>query len=107
MNGELSIKSIDSSNYNAMAKAMGISLDNDSNSVIKLPRLKIENESIMRDSKIDGKKVKEEIMEAGSFKLSSPEDENVFYGKHVAVRIFMQRFMYKKFFMDTKKYGKF
>ena len=106
MNGELSIKSIDSSNYNAMAKAMGISLDNDSNSVIKLPRLKIENESIMRDSKIDGKKVKEEIMEAGSFKLSLPEDENVFYGKSVVVRIFMQRFMYKKFFMDTKKYGK-
>ena len=49
MNGELSIKSIDSSNYNAMAKAMGISLDNDSNSVIKLPRLKIENDILMEE----------------------------------------------------------
>ena len=89
MNGELSIKSIDSSNYNAMAKAMGISLDNDSNSVIKLPRLKIENESIMRDSKIDGKKVKEEIMEAGSFKLSLPEDENVFCCKNFYATIYV------------------
>ena len=108
MVNEISIKSIDNDNYAIMAKAMGVSLDKESggSTSVKLPRLRIVNQPIMKDSKINGKKVKEEIMEAGHFELKLPDDENVFYGKNIEIRLFMQRFMYKKWIPFANKYEK-
>ena len=95
---EISIKSIDNDNYAVMAKAMGVSLDKEGggSTSVKLPRLRIVNQPITKQTKVNGKKMQEEVMEAGHFELSLPENENVFYGKNIEIRIFMQRFMYKK-----------
>ena len=105
---EISIKSIDNDNYAVMAKAMGVSLDKEGggSTSVKLPRLRIVNQPITKQTKVNGKKMQEEVMEAGHFELSLPENENVFYGKNIEIRIFMQRFMYKKWIPFANKYEK-
>tara|TARA_R100001509_G_C4851449_1_gene210250 strand:+ start:340 stop:1242 length:903 start_codon:yes stop_codon:yes gene_type:complete len=108
MNNELTIKSIDSTDYSVMSKAMGLSSESNgsSSSSIRLPILRIHKDALMQDSKINGKKIKEEILPEGSYELKIIDDKNSYFSNKISIRIFMQRFMYKKFFGATKKYEK-
>ena len=89
---------IDTNNYHAMAKAMGIASEGSGsdNKTNNLPRLKINHSPIMGEEEIKGKATKVEVVEGGTYKLDVP-DENIFYSKSATIRPFIQRFMYKRF----------
>ena len=91
---------IDTNNYEAMAKAMGIAGESSKSSDTKksqqLPRFRINHSPIMGETKMNGKNVNVEIVEGGTYKLEIPDGET-YYSKTASIRPFMQRFMYKRF----------
>ena len=91
---------IDTNNYEAMAKAMGIAGEGTKSSDTKknqqLPRFRISHSPIMGETKMNGKNVNVEIVEGGTYKLEIPDGET-YYSKTASIRPFMQRFMYKRF----------
>jgi len=89
---------IDTSNYAAMAKAMGIAgetttSDKKSNT---LPRFKINHSPIMGEAEVQGKSMNVEVVQGGTYKLDIPDDKAV-YATSATIRPFIQRFMYKRF----------
>jgi len=97
-------------NFAQMAEAMGMAVDiakpkKQSN----LARLKLDHKGIMGEEAVGGKKKKVEVVSAGSYVLDRPNLDPV-YGNDVTIRLFNQRFMYKKYIQgsgDTKsKYVK-
>jgi len=97
-------------NFAHMAEAMGMAVDiakpkKQSN----LARLKLDHKGIMGEEVVGGKKKKVEVVSAGSYVLDRPNLDPV-YGTDVTIRLFNQRFMYKKYIQgsgDTKsKYVK-
>jgi hypothetical protein len=97
-------------NFAQMAEAMGMAVDiakpkKQSN----LARLKLDHKGIMGEEVVGGKKKKVEVVAAGSYVLDRPNLDPV-YGNDVTIRLFNQRFMYKKYIQgsgDTKsKYVK-
>ena len=97
-------------NFAQMAEAMGMAVDiakpkKQSN----LARLKLDHKGIMGEEVVGGKKKKVEVVSAGSYVLDRPNLDPV-YGSDVTIRLFNQRFMYKKYIQgsgDTKsKYVK-
>lgn len=91
---------IDTNNYEAMAKAMGIAGEgtksSDTKKTQQLPRFRISHAPIMGETKMNGKNVNVEIVEGGTYKLEIPDGET-YYSKTASIRPFMQRFMYKRF----------
>jgi len=91
---------IDTNNYEAMAKAMGIAGEgtkaSDNKKTQQLPRFRINHSAIMGETKMNGKNVNVEIVEGGTYKLEIPDGET-YYSKTASIRPFMQRFMYKRF----------
>jgi len=91
---------IDTNNYEAMAKAMGIAGEgtksSDAKKTQQLPRFRISHSPIMGETKMNGKNVNVEIVEGGTYKLEIPDGET-YYSKTASIRPFMQRFMYKRF----------
>jgi len=97
------ITTIDTNNYAAMAKAMGIA--NEGTTAKKastLARLRIHHSPIMGTAEVNGKKVNMEVVEAGMYKLEVP-DGPTYYASSVNIRPYMQRFMYKRFLMGSGK----
>ena len=89
---------IDTSNYAAMAKAMGIAGENSSSDKKSntLPRLKINHSPIMGEAEVQGKSMNVEVVQGGTYKLDIPDDKAV-YATSATIRPFIQRFMYKRF----------
>lgn len=91
---------IDTNNYEAMAKAMGIagesSKSSDTKKTQQLPRFRINHSPIMGETTMNGKNVNVEVVEGGTYKLEIPDGET-YYSKSARVRPFMQRYMYKRF----------
>lgn len=91
---------IDTNNYEAMAKAMGIAGEgtksSDAKKTQQLPRFRINHSPIMGETKMNGKNVNVEIVQGGTYKLEIPDGET-YYSKTASIRPFMQRFMYKRF----------
>ena len=91
---------IDTSNYEAMAKAMGIAGEgtksSDTKKTQQLPRFRINHSAIMGETKMNGKNVNVEVVEGGTYKLEIPDGET-YYSKTAKIRPFMQRYMYKRF----------
>ena len=88
---EANLVTIDTNNYESMAKAMGIANETSSSNEKKtqqLPRFRIQHTPI-----IDGDEV---VVKGGTYKLDIPE-KDVLYGKTATIRPFMQRYMYKRF----------
>tara|TARA_R110002012_G_scaffold166030_1_gene328964 strand:+ start:170 stop:1081 length:912 start_codon:yes stop_codon:yes gene_type:complete len=98
---------IDTNNYAAMAKAMGIAGE-DSSAPKKsstLPRLKIQHKPLMGEGEMNGKSVKLEVVDGGNYSLD-PLDGNIVYGSSATIRPFMQRYMYKRYIPNlTAKAG--
>jgi hypothetical protein len=61
-----------------------------------LARLKIDHSGVMGEEEIKGKIKKVEVVDAGSYVLQRQEQPNV-YSKDVQIRLFNQRFMYKRY----------
>jgi hypothetical protein len=91
------LTTIDTNNYAAMAKAMGIA--NEGKTAAKsnsLARMRIHHSPIMGTAEVKGKTVNVEVVEGGTYKLEIP-DGPTYYASSVKVRPFMQRFMYKRY----------
>ena len=96
------ITNLDTNNYEAMAKAMGMSslavpTKEKTNS---LARLRIHHTPLMGQEEIKGKMTNVEVVSGGTYKLEIPEGET-YYAESVAIRPFLQRFMYKRFIKGT------
>jgi hypothetical protein len=97
-------------NFAQMAEAMGMAVDiANPKKQSNLARLKLDHKGIMGEEVVGGKKKKVEVVSAGSYVLDRPNLDPV-YGSDVTIRLFNQRFMYKKYIQgsgDTKsKYVK-
>lgn len=90
-------------NFADMAKLMGMSADTEqAPKVSTLARLRISHSPIMGETEVNGKKVKMEVVEGGTYKLEIP-DGPTYYAKSATIRPFVQRFMYKRFVMGNDK----
>jgi hypothetical protein len=91
------LTTIDTNNYAAMAKAMGIANEGSTSSKSSsLARMRIHHSPIMGTTEMNGKKVNVEVVEGGTYKLEIP-DGPTYYSSSVKIRPFMQRFMYKRY----------
>ena len=97
------VATLDTTNYAAMAKAMGMSIDAGAKEKSStLARLRIHHTAIMGEEEIKGKKVKVEVVGAGTYKLDIP-DGPTYYAESAIIRPYIQRFMYKRFIMGNDK----
>jgi|TARA_A100001391_G_scaffold193926_2_gene169759 hypothetical protein len=92
------LTTIDTNNYAAMAKAMGIASESASQKekVSTLARLRINHSPIMGQTEVKGKMVNMEVVSGGTYKLEIPDGET-YYASSIKMRPFLQRFMYKRF----------
>jgi len=89
------------SNFAAMADAMGMGVDIATpKKQNNLARVKLDHKGIMGEEVVGGKKKKVEVVAAGSYVLDRTNQEPV-YGTDVSIRLFNQRFMYKKYIQGT------
>jgi len=97
------LTTINTNDYAAMAKAMGIAHEKTSSSSSSLARLRINHSPIMGPAEVNGKTVNVEVVEGGTYKLEIP-DGPTHYASSIKIRPFMQRFMHKRFVQgDAKK----
>jgi len=99
----MELTTIDTINYNAMAKAMGMAVESASSNkkqASTLARLRISHSAIMGEAEVNGKVKNVEVVEGGTYKLEIP-DGPTYYAQSAVIRPFLQRFMYKKFVMGT------
>ena len=83
--------------FAAMADAMGMGVDiSTPKKQNNLARVKLDHKGIMGEEVVGGKKKKVEVVAAGSYVLDRPNQDSV-YGTVVSIRLFNQRFMYKKY----------
>lgn len=89
------LTTIDTDNFAAMAKAMGIAAEADSKSSSStLARMRINHAPILGSDKI--------LVKGGTYRLDIP-DGPTYFAPSVKIRPFMQRFMYKRFVKGTDK----
>lgn len=86
---------LNGSSFSQLAEAMGMTADVNKKKASTLARLKIDHKGIMGEEVVSGKKKKVEVVAAGSYALDN--GGTVIYGTEVQVRLFNQRFMYKKY----------
>ena len=92
------LTTIDTNNFSAMAKAMGIA---DVGTTQKkqsstLARLRISHSPIMGEAEVNGKRVNMEVVSGGAYRIEIP-DGPTYYATSVELRPYIQRYMYKKF----------
>lgn len=94
----MELTTIDTNNYAAMAKAMGIANEGtgERKQSSTLARLRINHSPVMGEADVNGKKVNMEVVSGGTYKLEVP-DGPTYYAESVKIRPFLQRFMYKRF----------
>ena len=94
------VVTINTDNYSAMAKAMGLAGESSDSKSSSLARLKLQHKNIMGETDVNGKTVKVEVVNGGTYRLDKPE-VNTYYGSSATIRPFMQRFMYKRFIKNN------
>ena len=94
------VTTIDTNNYAAMAKAMGMGDTAGEKKTSALARLRINHTPVMGQAEVKGKQVNVEVVEGGTYKLEIP-DGPTYFAEKVKIRPFLQRFMYKKFVMGS------
>ena len=95
------VTTIDTNNYAAMAKAMGMGqAASTEKKASSLARLRINHTPVMGQAEVKGKQVNVEVVEGGTYKLEIP-DGPTYFAEKVKIRPFLQRFMYKKFVMGN------
>ena len=97
------LTTIDTNNFAAMAKAMGISAEADTKtSSSNLARMRINHTPLMGMTEVNGKNVNVEVVEGGTYRVDIP-DGPTYYANSAIVRPYLQRFMYKRFVKGTNK----
>ena len=91
---------INTDDYAAMAKMMGIAYDTDGESKSSIARLKINRKPLYSETDMNGKIVKVEVL-SGGFEL---QNGTTIYSEDAIIRPFIQRFYYKKYNSDTNNY---
>ena len=94
------LTTINTGNYAAMAKMMGIVDDGKSNKKTNtLNRLRIRHQPVMGQAEVNGRLTNVETIEGGMFRLEIIDgDTSQFaYSKTITMRPFMQRFMYRRY----------
>ena len=94
----MELTTIDTNNYAAMAKAMGIANETagERKQASTLARLRINHSPVMGEAEVNGKTVNMEVVSGGTYKLEIP-DGPTYFAESVKIRPFLQRFMYKRF----------
>lgn len=89
------LTTIDTNNFAAMAKAMGIAGETEGKEKAStLARLRINHSPIIGSDKV--------LVKGGTYKLDIP-DGPTYYGGSIKMRPYMQRFMYKRFVKGDSK----
>ena len=102
------VATLSTGNFAEMAKAMGMSSDMDADNRTKsstLPRLRIWNQPVMGQVEVKGKMKNMEVIPAGMYRLQLPDDTYI-YAENVKIRVFVQRFMYKRYDSNNNMYIK-
>lgn len=101
------IATLNTANFAEMAQAMGMGADMNSGSskTSTLPRLRIWNSAVMGQVEVKGKMKNMEVVPAGMYRLQMPDDTYI-YAETAEIRVFVQRFMYKRYNSDEKSYVK-
>ena len=101
------IATLNTANFAEMAQAMGMGADMNSGSskTSTLPRLRIWNSAVMGQVEVKGKMKNMEVVPAGMYRLQL-EDDKFIYAEQANIRVFVQRFMYKRYNSDEKMYVK-
>ena len=96
------LQTINTNDYETMAKAMGIANEKPASTTNQstLARVKIQHSPLMGKTEVNGKEVNVEVVEGGTYKVEIPNGAS-YYGESATIRPFMQRFMYKKYVMGT------
>ena len=94
----MELTTIDTNNYAAMAKVMGIANEGgrQRKKASILARLRINHSPVMGEAEVKGKTVNMEVISGGTYKLEIP-DGPTYYAESIKIRPYMQRFMYKRF----------
>ena len=94
----MELTTIDTNNYAAMAKAMGIANETtgERKQASTLARLRINHSPVMGEAEVNGKNVNMEVISGGTYRLEVP-DGPTYYAESVKIRPYLQRFMYKRF----------
>lgn len=94
----MELTTIDTNNYAAMAKAMGIANEapTQRKQASTLARLRINHSPVMGEAEVKGKTVNMEVISGGTYRLEVP-DGPTYYAESVKIRPYLQRFMYKRF----------
>ena len=94
----MELTTIDTNNYAAMAKAMGIANEapTQRKQASTLARLRINHAPVMGEADVNGKTVNMEVISGGTYRLEVP-DGPTYYAESVKIRPYLQRFMYKRF----------
>ena len=101
------IATLNSGNFAEMAKAMGMGADmaKAPSKSSTLPRLRIWNQAVMGQAEVKGKMKNMEVVPAGMYRLQMP-DEKYVYAEQANIRVFVQRFMYKRYDSENGQYVK-
>jgi len=100
------ISTLNTSNFAQLAQAMGMEADNKTKKQTStLARLKIDHSGVMGETEIKGKKKKVEVVDAGSFCLTLPDDTKL-YDANPKIQLFQQKFMYKRYLTSGGPEGK-
>ena len=96
------VATIDTTNYEAMAKVMGMAGEQTSGKAKStLARLRINHSATMGTADIKGKSMNLEVVKGGTYRLEVPDTDETYYALGVTVRPYMQRFMHKRFVKGT------
>ena len=100
------ISTLNTSNFAQLAQAMGMEADTKTKKQTStLARLKIDHSGVMGETEIKGKKKKVEVVDAGSFCLTLPDDTKL-YDANPKIQLFQQKFMYKRYLTSGGPEGK-
>lgn len=101
------IATLNSGNFAEMAQAMGMGADMNKGPAKSstLPRLRIWNQPVMGQVEVKGKMKNMEVVPAGMYRLQMPDDSYI-YAESADIRVFVQRFMYKRYDAENKNYVK-
>ena len=101
------VSTLNTANFAEMAQAMGMGADMSKGpaKASTLPRLRIWNQAVMGQVEVKGKMKNMEVVPAGMFRLQLPDDKYI-YAEQANLRVFVQRFMYKRYDSENKTYVK-
>ena len=95
------IVTLNTDNYAAMAKAMGIAGEGGSSpkKSNNLNRLRIWHSPLIGQGEVNGKMKNVEVVDGGAYRLEivGEGDSTFYYSKEIVIRPFMQRFMYRRY----------